>query len=251
MSAKFLPAVLACMLAALSPARGGIEFEYGPRPPLFVFDPAGFFKPELVKEISDPLAAIYTKEGIDVIVVVLTDIGKAPPEHVAGRFAGAWCESPLHCVVLHVPGREDSPWIVPAGKLIGHLNPEQVQQAVADARRRASAEPKEADKVKAAATEAADMLRYWMANAVNHSELIQSESTRMRAELASKSRKLKITAMIAAAATIPIIMGISFLIVLLRKRGPARFPDHTCQVRLGAPHAGGNHAVADLGPNHS
>lgn len=248
MNARLLAVIFAFLFAALPPARGGVEFEYGPRPPLSVFDPAGLLKPELVKEISDPLAAIYKKEGIDVVVVVLTDIGKAPPEHVAGRFAGAWCESPLHCVVLHVPGREDSPWIVPAGKLIGHLNPEQVQQAVADARRRASAEPKEADKVKAAATEAADMLRYWMANAVNHSESIQSESTRMRAELQSKSRKWKFTAMIAAASTIPIIMGISFLVMLLRKRGPACFPDPGCQVRLGAPHAGGNHAVADLGP---
>lgn len=253
---KFIPVILAIVLALPSLAQGSSEFEsrprpafeYGPRPPLSVFDPAGFLKPEVVKEISEPLAAIYRNEGIDVIVVVLADLGKTPPELVAGRFAEAWCKSPMHCTVLHVPGRENSPWIVPAGRLVGRLNPQQIQPAVADAQRRASLEPNDADKVKAAATAAADMLRHWTADAINRRMMSQSKSTRMRADLEYKTRQWRIATMVVAASVIPLVSGISFLIVSLRNRGPRFFPDHAKQLRLGAPHAGGNHAVADLGP---
>lgn len=253
---RFIPLILALMLAGPSIAQdpGDFDsgprktFEYGPRPPLSVFDPTGFLEPSKLKEIADPLAEFFQKEGIDVIVVVLADLGNAPPEHVARSFASAWCASPLHCIVLHVPGREDGPWIIPDGRLVGHLNPDQVQQAVSDGRRRAAAEPKEPDKVRAAANEAADMLRYWMANAINRSDMIQAESTRMRLELENQSRRWKMAAMLTVASVIAGIAGISMLIVFLRSRGPRYFPKSRSSPRLGAPHAGGNHAVVDLGP---
>lgn len=255
MIAKLIPIILALVFAgplsaqvadgfAAGPSRG---FEYGPRPPLSVFDPNGFLMPELVEEISAPLAEYYKKEGIDVIVVVLADLGNAPPEHVARTFAAAWCTSPIHCVVLHVPGREGSPWIVPNGKLVEYLIPDQVQKAINNGQRRAASEAKDADKVKAAATEAADMLRYWMANAINRSEMIQSESTKMRAELETHSRQWKITAMVAVVAVILLIAGIAFLVASLRKRGPRYFPKPAATRRLGAPYSGGNHAVVELG----
>ena len=123
------------LLALALPAAG--EFEHGPRPPGAVFDPTGFLEPELAAEISGPLGWIYEREGIDVIVVILPELGSAPPELVARRFAEAWCESMIHCVVLHVPAREDGPWIVPAGRLVEHLNPTSVRQGVADGERRA------------------------------------------------------------------------------------------------------------------
>lgn len=256
MIARLLPVILAVILAGPLSAQGSAEFhpalrqsfEYGPRPPLSVFDPGGYLNPELAKAISDPLEAYFKKEGIDVIVVVLPDLGKAPPEHVARSFATAWCTSPIHCVVLHVPGREGSPWIVPDGKLVEHLNPAQVQQAVADARRRAASEAKDPDKVKAAATEAADLLRYWMANALNRSEMIQVESARMRLELEAKSRQWKITAMVAVVSAVSVLAGIWLLIVFLRRRGPRYFPTPAYQPRLGAPYSGGGRAVVDLGP---
>jgi hypothetical protein len=256
MIARILPIMLAVFLAGPLYAQGSAEFhpalrpafEYGPRPPQSVFDPGGYLDPGLVKAISDPLEAHFKKEGIDVVVVVLADLGKAPPEHVARSFAAAWCVSPVHCVVLHVPGREGSPWIVPDGKLVGYLNPAHVEKAVGDARRRAASEAKEPDKVKAAAAEAADLLRYWMANALNRTEMLQFERARMREELETKSRQWKITTMVAAASAIPLIAGVWMLVVLLRRRGPGYFPAHDSRPRLGAPHSGGNRAVVDLGP---
>ena len=77
--------------------------------------------------------------------------------------------------------------------------------------------------------------------------MIQTESTRMRLELETKSRQWKIAAMIAAASLIPLIGGISLITMVLRRRGPRYFPNPVWQCRLGAPHAGGNHAVTDLG----
>ncbi len=256
MIARLLLIILAVFLAGPLCAQGSAEFqpalrpafEYGPRPPQSVFDPSGYLDPGLVKAISDSLEAHFKKEGIDVVVVVLTDLGKAPPEHVARSFAAAWCVSPVHCVVLHVPGRVGSPWIIPDGKLVEHLNPAQVQQAVNDARRRAASEAKDPDKVNAAATEAADLLRFWLANALNRTEMIQFESARMRQELETKSRQWKIATMVAAASAIPLIAGVWMLVVLLRRRGPGYFPTPDYRPRLGAPHSGGNRAVVDLGP---
>jgi hypothetical protein len=252
---RYIPLILMILLTGPARAQGAGDFEsgsrkafeYGPRPPLAVFDPAGILMPERVNEISDPLAEFYQKEGIDVIVVVLADVGKAPPEHVARSFAKAWCQSLIHCVVLHVPGREDSPWIVPDGRLVEHLNPEQVKLAVSNGQRRAASESKDIDKVKAAANEAADMLRFWMANAIYRSEIYQLETNKIRAELKADSRKWKIGFMITVASVIPVMLGISLLFFYLRGRGPRYFPLPAYSKRLGAPYAGGNQAVVKLG----
>jgi len=256
MITKLFPVLLAILFAGPLFAQGSAEFhpamrkafEYGPRPSRPVFDPGEFLNPEEAKAISDPLEAYFTKEGIDVIVVVLADLGKAPPEHVARSFATAWCVSSMHCVVLHVPGRDGSPWIVAGGKLAEHFDPAQVQQAVEDARHRAASEAKDPDKVKAAATEAAELLRQWMANALNRSEMIQVESARRRLELDTKSRQWKIATMIVVVSAVPVLAGIWLLVIFLRRRGPRYFPTLAYQSRLGAPYSGGGRAVVDLGP---
>lgn len=248
MIARLLLIALSVMLVVFPSAQAATDFEYGSRPQFSVFDPEESFNPDALGKLSDQLSEYRKKEGIDVIVVVLKDIGDAPPEHVARSFAQAWCTSPLHCVVLHVPGRMDSPWIVPAGRVIQDLPPEEVAKAMESARRHAMLEPKEENKVKTAADEAATMLRYWMAHAINHSENIQIQSTRWRENLLNKSRQWKIAAMIGGASVV--LLGAILLLIsaLKRKRGPGRFPSQFTQPRLGAPHAGGNYAVADLGP---
>ena len=229
-------------------AKGPMDFEYGPRPPLAVFDPDEVLEPVMAKEISAPLAKNLAEEQVDVIVVILKDTGSAPPEHVARQFAEAWCRTPMHCVVLHVPGNPNTPWIVPAGQLINHINSAKVEQDVGDRQRRARAEPDDIHKVKSAASEAADMLRYWMKNAINHSEMIQTESVRIRLEQESIARKKQIALVGTLAAIIPLILGMTVLFRMIRRMGPGYFPNHLWHLRLGAPHAGGNHAVVNLGP---
>ncbi|MEO8617619.1 MAG: hypothetical protein ABI600_20995 [Luteolibacter sp.] len=248
MIARILPFLLALILAGPVTALTPDDLGYGPRPPLAVFDPDGFLKPELVKEISDPLTTLYKNEGVDVLVVVLKDLQGAPPEHVAKCFAKAWCSSPVHCVVLHVPGRTDSPWIFPAGKLIELLDPLMIRQTVDAAENRAASETKESEKVRAAATEASDMLRYWMNNVVNHSELLQTERDKMYSRLEHESRFRRAALLLGVACLIPLVAGVSLICFFFRKRGPRYFPNRAWQLRLGAPHAGGNHAVAKLDP---
>jgi hypothetical protein len=234
---------------SIPPAQAAQDFEFGPRPPLAVFDPVGLLDPAVAKAVSDPLAAAYQKEGIDVMVVLLREIGQAPPEHVAGRFAAAWCEAPIHCVVLHIPGREGSPWIVPTGKLIGQIDPAAVKTAVANAQRRIAAESTDADKIKTSATAASDMLRIWMGSAIARATHIGIETTKMRLELEAESRRWKLGVMIAAAAFVPLVAGIVLIASLVNHRGPRRFArNHPSPPRLGAPHCGGAHATADLGP---
>lgn len=248
MISRVLVLAAALWLAPLLPLFAAADFEYGTRPPHAVFDPNGVLPADVVSEISEPLSRIFRNEGVDVIVVILSDLEGAPPEHVAGRFASQWCDSPIHAVVLHVPGRKDSPWIVPAGKLIDSIKPGLVNQKVAEAMRNASRESKEADKVRAAATEATDMLRYWLRNAINRSEYIELERSKIRLDLETKARQKRITMLMAAASVIPVLAGVSVLYVFLRRPGQCLFPETHPPQRLGAPHAGGSHVVVELGP---
>jgi hypothetical protein len=234
--------LLACMAMAEEPQ----AFEYGPRPPLAVFDPASVLDPPRIKELSDTLTTIFKNEGVDVLVVVLTDLKGAPPEHVARRFAKAWCQSPIHAVVLHVPGRQDSPWIIPLGRLLEAIKPEQVKESVANAQRRASRETNDTEKVRTAANEAADFLRYWTQNVFNRSEILLTEQAKLQLEQGKRSRSWRIATLVGIAALVPFLAGISFLVTRLRKGGPRIFPATAHQPRLGAPHAGGNHLIAEL-----
>lgn len=224
------------------------DFKYGRRPPHSVFDPNNILDPQAMIEISDPLLKIRDLEGIDIVVVILDDLAGDPPQRVAARFAAAWCDPRLHSVVLHVPGHADSPWIVPSGKLIENIKPELLAQTVADAQRRASREPKEIAKVRAAATEAADMLRYWMGTAINRNEFLQTARVKIQVELETRARQWRIASLMGVASVIPVVVGVSMIVLALRKSGPRQFPSTKPPHRLGAPYAGGNHAVIDLGP---
>ena len=114
--------------------------------------------------------------------------------------------------------------------------------------RRASREPTEPAKVRAAATEAADMLRFWAGTAINRREFLETARTEIRLEQETKARQWRIAMLTAAASLIPILCGASAMVFIFRKKGPKYFPETNPPKRLGAPHAGGNHAVADLGP---
>jgi len=247
MMVRPLPFYLALMLTLISVAANGADFEYGGRPADSVFDPVGLLEPQEVKEISEPLARIRRDEGIDIVVAILPGLDGAAPEHVARRFAAEWCEAPIHAVVLHVPGQKDGPWIVPAGKLIGFLKPEVLAQSIADGKRRAAGEPDEQAKVRSAANEAADMLRYWMATAINRSEFLRTKRTEIRLEQEAKAYNWRIVMVSGAALFIAAVLGISLLVYLFRRTGERCFSNSVPPRRLGAPHAGGNRAIVEFG----
>lgn len=248
MNARVLTVVFASLLVFSNAAEKAADFEYGPRPRESVYDPGHSIDPQITQEIAGPLATIYKNEGIDVIVVVLADLDGAPPEHVAKRFAAAWCDTPIHAVVLHVPGAADTPWIVPAGKLISRVKPEVLTKDLGDAKRRAVSEPNDSARVRAAVNEISDKLRFWLATAINRSEYLNTERSKVQLELETKAKHWQVAMLTAAASAIPLLCGISALIYFVRKPGPRRFPSTQPPRRLGAPYAGGNHAVAEIGP---
>jgi len=248
---KLIPLIL-CLISLAGTARGQkshSDFQYGPRPTTSVFDPAGILTLAQVKEISEPLEQIRKNENIDVLVVILPKIGDAPVEHVAKAFLDSWSLSRINAVVVHIPGQADSPHIFP-GETMGRLiRPEAMRAAVESAEKRARAEPNPDGKIRAAAMEAADALRYWAGGAVLVTESIQNERLRRQLAFEKRQRLLKLAAVMGAAASIPLITGLIFLFLKMKNLGSRHFPQTRKLARLGAPYSGGNHAISKINSN--
>ncbi|WP_386821113.1 TPM domain-containing protein [Luteolibacter algae] len=210
------------------------------RPRDSIFDPGDILTPQERLDISLPLQGILANEGIDVLVVILPKLGDAPLEHVAESFAEKWGAAKINSVVLHVPGNPRTPWIFPGEIMSENVKPEILRETLDAAEKRAAAEPNDFGKIRAASIEAADALRYWTGNAILQSESLISARMEKRVEYDKRKRLLKIAAILGAAAAIPLIAGISFFILRLRKSGPRLFPAIRKTPRLGAPYSGGN-----------
>ncbi len=240
---------IAILLFSLSPLLAESEqtqsgFRFGERPKSSVFDPAGKLTMKEQGELAEPLAKVRASEGIDVMIVILPEIGNAPPDHVAEGFAQKWAITKVNAVVLHVPGREGSPWIFPGHVMGSILKPDTLRESMAAAEKRAAAEPTDFGKVRAASTEASDALRYWMGGAAIRSEELISQ--RLAAQLAHESRRrlFKLAAFLGAAALIPLVAGALLIVVRIRNARPKLFPNTRIVPRLGAPYSGGNNALS-------
>lgn len=219
-------------------------FRFGERPENSVFDPAGVLTPAQQIELAEPLAKVRAEEGLDVIVVILPEIDDAPADHVAAGFAEKWATANINAVVLHVPGNRESPWIFP-GRVMGNLlQPEKLRQSITEAQKRARAEATDYNKVRAAATEASDALRYWMGGALMRSE--ETINRRLAAQMAFENRQRlrKLAAILGAASLIPLLLGLMFIALRVRNSRPKRFPSVRIARRLGAPYSGGSNAAS-------
>ncbi len=249
-SAFPLLALILCLpMAGADQAQTG--FRYGERPKNSVFDPAGILTIKEQKELAEPLAKVRETEGIDVMVVILPDVGDAPPIHVAEGFSEKWAVTEINAVVLHVPGREGSPWIFPGRIMEESLKRETLDSTIEEAQKRAAAEPTDFGKVRAASIEASDALRFWMGGLKMRSEHLISERLEERLAYESRQRLLKLAAGLGAAALIPFALGVVFLVLYFRNSRPLRFPTVRIQNRLGAPHSGGNVAVSKPNPHRT
>ena len=215
-------------------------FKYGERPGNSIFDPAGVLTPREQEQISEPLSEILKNDGIDVIVVILPEIGDAPPDHVAKGFAEKWATTTVNSVVLHVPGREGSPWIFPGEVMTEAVKPATVRETISAAEKRAAAESTDFGKVRAASIEAADAVRYWLGGALLRTESLIHSRFRMQLAKERRMRLIKISVALGAAALIPLVFGAVFLTISIRRRTARRFPQLRKLARLGAPYAGGN-----------
>ena len=234
---------IACFLVAATIAVAQSQPKFGQRPANSVFDPTGVLNPKQQAEIGGPLQEILENENIDVLVVILPEIGDAPPEHVAGGYAEKWGASKITSVVLHVPGNADSPWIFPGSLLSGAIKRESIQETLDAAEKRAAAEPDDFGKVRAASVEAADAVRYWMGGAVLNTEARINERLRLQLAFEKRDRLLKLSAVLGLAAAVPLVLGVVFLFLRMRRSGPKTFPPVRKIPRLGAPYSGGNNAA--------
>jgi len=214
--------------------------KFGERPKNSIFDPTGVLTPKEQEQISKPLEIILKNEGIDIIVLILPDIGDAPPEHVIKGFAEKWATTTVNSVVLHVPGKEGTPWIFPGKVMTSAIKPDAVSETIAAAQQRAAAEPTDFGKVRAASVEAADAIRYWLGAALLRTEDVINRRLKWQLENERRGRLLKLSAALGAAALVPLVFGAVFLFVRIRARRAKLFPPLRKIARLGAPYAGGN-----------
>lgn len=243
----YLLAWLLCLTCAPA-ADKALAFEHGVRPPNGVFDPLGLLDLPTLRQIEEPLPGLLHEESIEVIVVVLDNLDGAPPEFVAKRFADAWCTAPVHAVVLHVPGNEDSPWIYPHGKFLELMQSKAVSERVAQAKRNASREPTEADKVRAATVEAADMLRFWSGGTEMFDTMVSETRKVQMSEAMAEGSVRDIRLYVYVAGGILLVIALLMLLTLRRKPKRRTFPEFQPPTRMGAPFAGGNHAVVSFSP---
>lgn len=239
---KTLSLLLFVLLVVANVNTQAANFKYSHRPPDSIFDPTDVLTLQERKAISAPLDEIRKKERIDIIIVILPEIGDTPPSLLAAEFPEQWCQLKMNAVVLYVPGNPDSPWIFPARIISNAVKPNALKETFSAAQKRASAEPTENGKIRVAAIEAADALRYWDGSAVLVTEnIVQS---RLRAQFAYERRQrlYKLSAVFGAAAAIPGIAGLIFIFLRLKNSGSKRFPQTRKLTRLGAPYSGGNNA---------
>ena len=238
---KALTALFSIFLCAVAPGdQTQADFKYGERAGNSVFDPTGVLTQKEQERISEPLKEILKNEGIDIIVVILPEIGDAPPEHVVKGFAEKWATTTANSVVLHVPGREGSPWIFPGVLMMDAIKADSIRETISEAEKRAAAEPTDFGKVRAASIEAADAIRYWLGGALLRTEDVIQKRLEMQLARERRNVLLKISALLGAAALISLVLGAFFITMSVRRRSARHFPTLRKIARLGAPHAGGN-----------
>ncbi|MFT3990502.1 MAG: TPM domain-containing protein [Luteolibacter sp.] len=242
----FLRIIISLLLVLPVFAQSEPPFEYGPRPPVPLFDPEGFLTPDQASKVIGPLEKVRKNDKIDVIAVVLPDLGDAPPKYVAQRFGDAWCDPNVHAVVLFSPNQKGGPWIVPGGKFLEVMKPGEVEKKIDEARRRSAREPYDSSKIISACTEATDLLRYWTGGLITQGETFQIQRGIFLQERERQKLLLKSIGLAAACAIIPVAL---FAWWLVRRRGtsrPCHFPNPEITHRLGAPYGGGNSVTLEL-----
>ncbi len=244
---QFLMAVIFTATLAAQSVEKHLDFEWGPRPKNAVFDPDGQIGTKLAKDISDGLAEVLKNESIDIMVIILKDLGNAPPEFVANRFEKEWSKSPFNCVVLYVPGASNNPLLFPSKKVSEYHDPDEIIDVISDTEKKIAEKNGTDEKVKTAAVEAVDMLRYWINTVIITSNTLHQQQEVLTYFKKRREQRIRYLVLLGVATLIPSISAIWILVAYLKRLRPAYFPKHSWQTRLGAPHAGGNNVVVKLG----
>lgn len=241
--------ILSALLADNTKPPPPPPFEFGNRPANSIFDPSAALPTAHVAEVAAKLEPARAKEGLDVVVVVLKSFDGAEPIQLAQRFAEAWSNPLFHSVVIFAPGENGGPWIVPGGKLLRLFSPEAVRDSVAQAQRRSACELTDADKIRAATSEAVEMLRIWAGDGAywtpqRNAELQHRQPASPLDALAGTFQQPSATAWVVL--VVSLLLAAGFLTIRRFARRHRRFPEPSWQTRFGAPYSGGNGATTRI-----
>ncbi len=245
-----LTIVAACFMLATVAQAQDIAFDVDDsvipqRPPSHIFDPAKWLSPDEEDRIQNELARELRDHEIDIYIVTRAKQPIQGAKTYARTLGETWSRAPVWCVIFYVPGDPSGFHVQAAG--LG-LDPVRVNRAVAEATKRARREMNEKDRVMAAWSECAEVLRF-MHNARDLSvDAVVEKQNERRGEWISKEKWKRI-----------IIVGLSGLIIIAaalayylftgrqKKKCPAiyHFPDTAWRRRYQAPFSGGGGVVAN------
>jgi hypothetical protein len=218
------------------------------KPTSMVSDPTKWLSDEDRFLWERQLESWRLREGVEIFLVILPDLGGTPSEYVIKEIATRWSTGDLCGVILFVPGTS-MPRIWWQGDVIRsiELDPRAQREMILRMEKKASSEQNDRDRLSSAIYQTSDALR------VIHSQWLQLQRLRDKwndsvYEKWSVDRvKRRIRWMTAASVGL-----VSFLLIIwwarlrLRSRRRYLFPRVTAQRRFGAPHAGGAGAVVSL-----
>lgn len=241
--------VLGCLIATCVWVQG-VEprgFENGERPASSLYDPERSLSSDLADRLIQELEKANKRDHADVMVILVPTVGELPPEHVARRFSEAWGNRLLNAVILDVAGRNDGPWIYVGGEIAYNDRYGYIPQKIGEALRLARQEPDRESCLRSATGQTSDLLRFLRGRAQSQGQAYLTERIKARLEAEERARTKKIVTYAAIASVVPFLSLTVLVALFFLRRRPRYFPPVLWSKRLGAPHAGGNDAVVDLG----
>lgn len=208
-----------------------------------ILDSARWLSLEEKGTAQKELSRLYEENQIDVFLVTLSE---QPPQGAAvyaRKLGETWSKAPVWCVVFHVPG-DPSGFHVEAGGV--EMARQKIDQAVAEAVKRARRENTEKERVMAAWKECSEGLRFVHASAQRHNERVVEVKKGMRSSYAQDKKREKILIAAAGLALVLFVL-ISYGIIRLMRRSnfTFEFPDTSWRIRFKGPHSGGSGIVVN------
>jgi len=215
------------------------------RPPSHVFDPAKWLSPDEEDSIQDELARELRDHEIDIYIVTRAKQPVQGAKTDARTLGETWSRAPVWCVIFYVPGDPSGFHVQAAG--LG-LDPARVNRAVAEASKRARREMTEKDRVMAAWSECAEVLRFMHGARDLSVDALVDRQNELRGEWISKEKWKRII-MVGLVGFVILLAAVLYYVFTGRKKKkcPAvyHFPDTAWRRRYQAPFSGGGGVVAN------
>lgn len=215
-----------------------------PRPSTHIFDSAKWLNANEEDRLEIELARQYDDYQIDIYIVTQPRHPVQGASTYARTLGEAWTRAPVWCVIFYVPG-DPSGFHAQAGGV--GLDPARVNRAIAEASKRAKREMTEKDRIMAAWSECAEVLRFMYNARDRNREAYIDQRKEAKNEAISRQKRKKIIMVIGAGAFFAMFAGATYFFTRKRKkRCPAvfEFPETSWRKRYQAPYSGGSGLVA-------